>query len=534
NIKERARPRFEVPFRAAWHGRFLPLRRAAETGTGGVLVSASPEETRDASFGAGGDAGRLRRRPAAGSPDASGAAGGVRRRFQRDRDDRSRAGTISDSTPVETNSQQPGGYGSVTITLIQQSNSRHGKHCEALGWRGVIGTRNTETWMLSFRQALGVNSGGKVSDVVPIACRAAANAGIRSVCVTNFSWDFIYAEYIMEAGNHHRAIVWQIAEDYSHCDLLLRLPGYCPMPAFRDLIDVPLVVRRLRKSRSEVRKELGIGDDVKVLIFNFGGQPAGWNLKQDWLPDGWFCLVCGASDNQELPPNYVKLAKDVYTPDFIAASDCMLGKVGYGTVSESLAYKVPFVFVRRDYFNEEPFLRNMLEHYQGGVEMIRRDLLTGRWAPYLERALTLKPCYERGIDGGEIIAGLLQHTAKGKYFVSHQLSGARRLRDAIVLGYQLQRVPGRDMTVPDWYSLAENEIGFQPAASNADMNVKILSKLCFEEFEILHGEFHGLPDTVAFIKSLSGLAKIADSSPQKCPMREHVAASALFDWEVMP
>lgn len=37
------------------------------------------------------------------------------------------------------------------------------------------------------------------------------------------------------------------------------------------------------------------------------------------------------------------------------------GKVGYGAVSESLAYKVPFIFVRRDYFNEEPFLRNMLE-----------------------------------------------------------------------------------------------------------------------------------------------------------------------------
>lgn len=37
------------------------------------------------------------------------------------------------------------------------------------------------------------------------------------------------------------------------------------------------------------------------------------------------------------------------------------GKIGYGTVSEALAYGVPFVFVRRDYFNEEPFLRNMLE-----------------------------------------------------------------------------------------------------------------------------------------------------------------------------
>lgn len=43
-----------------------------------------------------------------------------------------------------------------------------------------------------------------------------------------------------------------------------------------------------------------------------------------------------------------------------------------------------------------------------------------------------------------------------------------------------------------------------------------------------------MPDTVAFIKSLSELAKIADSNPQKRPMRERVAASALFDWEVMP
>jgi hypothetical protein len=37
------------------------------------------------------------------------------------------------------------------------------------------------------------------------------------------------------------------------------------------------------------------------------------------------------------------------------------GKIGYGTVSETLASKTPLVFVRRDHFNEEPFLRKMLE-----------------------------------------------------------------------------------------------------------------------------------------------------------------------------
>ncbi|KAJ0985195.1 hypothetical protein J5N97_003551 [Dioscorea zingiberensis] len=353
-----------------------------------------------------------------------------------------------------------------------------------------------------------------VSDVVPVACRAAADAGIRSVCVTNFSWDFIYAEYVMAAGHNHRSIVWQIAEDYSHCEFLLRLPGYCPMPAFRDVIDVPLVVRRIHKSRSEVRKELGISEDMKVVIFNFGGQPAGWKLKEEWLPAGWLCLVCGASDNQVLPPNFVKLAKDVYTPDLIAASDCMLGKIGYGTVSEALAYKLPFVFVRRDYFNEEPFLRNMLEYYHGGVEMIRRDLLVGHWKPYLERALKLSPCYEGGINGGEVAALILQETASGKNYSSDKLSGARRLRDAIVLGYQLQRAPGRDISIPEWYSLS-------------------LKMRCIENFELLHGDLHGLPDTMAFLKSLSGLHTETDSgkSTEKRQIRERAAAAALFDWE---
>lgn len=36
--------------------------------------------------------------------------------------------------------------------------------------------------------------------------------------------------------------------------------------------------------------------------------------------------VCGASKSDDLPPNFIKLAQDAYTPDIIAASDCMLGQ----------------------------------------------------------------------------------------------------------------------------------------------------------------------------------------------------------------
>ncbi|KAK4389063.1 L-arabinokinase [Sesamum angolense] len=349
-----------------------------------------------------------------------------------------------------------------------------------------------------------------VSDVVPVACRAAADAGIRSVCHQfqicydhlNLigSWDFIYAEYVMAAGHHHRSIVWQIAEDYSHCEFLIRLPGYCPMPAFRDAIDVPLVVR-LHKSRDEVRRELGIADDVKIVILNFGGQsnkysyfmilgcislnnitwsnlqPSGWTLKEDYLPHGWLCLVCGASESLELPANFMKLAKDAYTPDMIAASDCMLGKIGYGTVSEALAYKT----------------------------LWRR-----------------------------VAARILQDTATGKNYTSDKLSGARRLRDAIVLGYQLQRVPGRDLSIPEWYANAENELGLRTGSATAEMNDDSFAMASYpEDFEILHGDVMGLSDTVNFLKSLLELDAVLDSgkSTEKRQIRERKAAANLFNWE---
>ncbi|KAJ4848445.1 D-arabinose 1-dehydrogenase (NAD(P)(+)), partial [Turnera subulata] len=264
-----------------------------------------------------------------------------------------------------------------------------------------------------------------VSDVVPVACRAAADAGIRSVCVTNFSWDFIYAEYVMAAGLHHRSIVWQIAEDYSHCEFLIRLPGYCPMPAFRDVIDVPLVVRRLHKSRKEIRKELGISEDVKLVILNFGGQPSGWKLKEEYLPSGWLCLVA---------------------------------------------------------------------------------------------------------------AHILQETAIGKNYASDKLSGVRRLRDAIVLGYQLQRVPGRDISIPEWYASAENELskstGTSPTAK-ANGNSTPISSPWTEDFEIVRGDLQGLSDTMSFLKSLGELDAIYESEKiaEKRQLRERKAAAGLFNWE---
>lgn len=57
----------------------------------------------------------------------------------------------------------------------------------------------------------------------------------------------------MTGHSTYRGMVFQIAEDYAAAHLLLRLPGHCPMPAFREVEDVPLVVRHARKGRAQAR-----------------------------------------------------------------------------------------------------------------------------------------------------------------------------------------------------------------------------------------------------------------------------------------
>eukprot|EP00897_Mesotaenium_endlicherianum_P001404 jgi/Mesen1/1291/ME000013S00789 len=373
-----------------------------------------------------------------------------------------------------------------------------------------------------------------VSDVVPLACTAASQAGVPAICVSNFSWDFIYSEYVTQAGAQHRALVWQIAGDYARARALLRLPGFCPMPAFRDVVDVPLVVRPARRSRLQVREALGIGQEEKLLLFNFGGQLAKWALRAEFLPPGWKCLVCAAPpEGSSLPPGFIHPGRDAYTPDLIGASDAMLGKIGYGTVSEALAARVPLVFVRRDFFNEEPFLRGMLERARAAVEMSRRDFLSGRWRPYLERALALRPCYAGPLNGGQVAAGLLQDAARGR--LASPDGGVGRLRDAIVLGFQMQRAPGRraDVAVPDWYTEGQwpQAPGPSPPSQAAGRGLQLAppggeGTVAVEggAFEILEGSTHGLPDTHAFLQALGRLSTQGGS-------REQLAAGGIFRWD---
>lgn len=111
------------------------------------------------------------------------------------------------------------------------------------------------------------------------------------------------------------------------------------------------------------------------------------------LPDdSWIAIVCGvskeqwASQSEDLPDGFFIAPKDVYMPDLTAVGDVLLGKLGYGTVSECVDSCTPFVYVSRPLFIEEHGLRLYLQREGVGIELPRQSYEDGDWANTVQQA----------------------------------------------------------------------------------------------------------------------------------------------------
>lgn len=83
----------------------------------------------------------------------------------------------------------------------------------------------------------------------------------------------------------------------------------------------------------QVRQELGLPADARLAVLIHGGHKAELPVREDFLPPGWVCVACNGGrplSPTPLPANFRLAPADVYTPDLVAACDCVIGKIGYG------------------------------------------------------------------------------------------------------------------------------------------------------------------------------------------------------------
>lgn len=233
-----------------------------------------------------------------------------------------------------------------------------------------------------------------LGDIPPLACAAAARAGIKSVAVGNFTWDWIYSGY----DTFERlapGVIGAIREAYATATRALRLPmhgGFEPMAAVTS--DIPFIARRSARARADTRGLLGIPDDRRFVLASFGGYGLDVPLAAIAKSEG--LTVLSPATTPPAPLTY---------PDLVAAADVVISKPGYGIVSECVANGTPLLYTSRGRFVEYDVFVAEMPRVLRCRYISQPDLLAGRWAGAIEALLAQPASPERPrIDGASVAA----------------------------------------------------------------------------------------------------------------------------------
>ena len=255
-----------------------------------------------------------------------------------------------------------------------------------------------------------------LSDAPPLACAAAAAAGVRSVVCANFTWDWIYRDYSEQPGVD--SIVEQIGKVYETADAGWRLPLGGGFETIDPIIEVPFVARHARAdlSRDQIRRQLALPGDRPLMLVSFGG----YGLHQlpldrlDCLKE-WEVVLTSRGPVDATVPNGVHVIAEEHLygsglryEDLVHAVDVVLTKPGYGIIADCVANGTAMLYTSRGRFAEYEVMVEQMPRYLRCGYLALESFEAGEWSEAL-RALreTAPPLVQWRTDGAEVAARMI-------------------------------------------------------------------------------------------------------------------------------
>ena len=246
-----------------------------------------------------------------------------------------------------------------------------------------------------------------VGDIPPLAFSAAHAAGLPSVAIGNFTWDWIYEGYPEQSPF---GLASAMRDTYKKATAALRLPtsgGFAGLDAITR--DIPFIARRSKREPEDVRRRLGLPERKPLVLVSFGG----YGLA-DLNTSALAALRDYAIATTDLPTREND-ARPVFQPaaglhylseqqlhggglryeDLVRAADVIATKPGYGIFTEAIANEAALLYTSRGHFVEYEVLVNAMPRYLRSQFIDRDSLLAGNWAPALEKLLSSPPPPER-------------------------------------------------------------------------------------------------------------------------------------------
>lgn len=245
-------------------------------------------------------------------------------------------------------------------------------------------------------------------DIAPLGILGAKRAKVPSVLIENFTWDWIYGGYREEFPQFNNHIRY-LRDVYQQVRFHIQAEPLCA-PCTCDLRVAP-VARPVKRKVNEIRQQLQVGPGINLVLMTMGGvqgesiRPAPLQSREDCI-----FLLPGAKEGWQRHGNiwYFPMQSDLYHPDLVAASDAVIGKVGYSTLAEVYQAGVPFGYVQRPSFRESGPLVDFINGEMHSCEIEIGPLCSGEWAESLDELLALpKSSKSRGSGAAQVADFLL-------------------------------------------------------------------------------------------------------------------------------
>jgi hypothetical protein len=228
-----------------------------------------------------------------------------------------------------------------------------------------------------------------VCDISPFGIEVAAEAGVPSLLVESFTWDWIYNGYAADAPcllPYSR----MMKTIFGRVDHRIQTHPLC-QTADSDLTIGP-ISRKTRTGRRQTRKTLKIPDEAAMVLISMGGVRDRFEFL-DHLPyrSNQF-FVIPSTDGLVAPQRNVILLpthSTFFHPDLSLAADLVIGKVGYSTVSEIHQAGTPFGYIARPESPESDPLVEFVKKHMVARPISTRAYNTGQWVDLLPQLLSL-------------------------------------------------------------------------------------------------------------------------------------------------
>lgn len=245
-------------------------------------------------------------------------------------------------------------------------------------------------------------------DISPLGIAVGKQAGIPSVLLGNFTWDWIYEKFLPKAPALKKHIHY-LKRLFAEADYRILTEPTCTQ-AKHDLACGP-VFRKQKKTANETKELLGCTGEKLVVVTMGGFAQQIPNLRELQKLSGFTFLFTGQAHQKRIGKNIHLLPRDdqLYFPDIIAAADIVVCKAGYSTVAECYQAGARIISVGTSDHAEALVLQNFMKKQLDAINITPSTYSDGQWSPLLYKLMERHQPAAAEINGADTIATFLSN-----------------------------------------------------------------------------------------------------------------------------